>query len=155
MEKTILQLHNLLTAKKKTLATAESCTGGLLAKLLTDIPGSSAYFILGLVVYSNRVKEELLGIPRHLLLKKGAVSKEVAQAMSSGVRKKAKADLGVGITGIAGTAGGSDKKKVGTVYICASTGAKKICKKFLFKGSRAAVRSKASRQAAQLLKRLL
>ena len=155
MKKTIKELHDLLTLRKKTLATAESCTGGLFAKLLTDIPGSSAYFYLGLVTYSNRAKELILGIPRAMLLKKGAVSKEVAEAMSVKIRNKAKTDLGLGITGIAGPTGGSQTKKVGTVYICACSKNKKICRKFLFKGSRLAVRNKAATQAASMLKRLL
>jgi len=155
MEKIIKELHRLLISKKKTLAAAESCTGGLFAKLLTDIPGSSAYFSFGVITYSNKSKEALLGIPHGLLLRKGAVSREVAMLMSLKVRRKAKTDLGVGITGIAGPSGGTGLKRTGTVYISASSKDTRLCRKFLFKGNRSSVRKKAALQAAFLLKRLI
>ncbi len=155
MEKIIKQLHQSLIAERKTVATAESCTGGLLSKLLTDIPGSSGYFILGLVTYSNKAKEKLLSIPGALIARKGAVSKEVALAMASAVRRKAGSDFGIGITGIAGPGGKTATKKVGTVFICIDGKNRKICRKFIFRGNRLKVRKSAALEAMKLLNRLL
>lgn len=101
----------------QTVATAESCTGGLLAKRLTDLPGSSAVFGYGLVTYANSAKERLLNVPAPMLAEFGAVSPQVARAMAQGVRNLAGADLGIGITGIAGPDGGSPQKPLGLVYI--------------------------------------
>lgn len=100
-----------------TLATAESCTGGLTAKRITDIPGASAVFPLGVVTYANDAKERVLDVPAELLRRHGAVSPEVARAMAEGVRRLAGSDLGIGITGIAGPDGGTEEKPVGLVYI--------------------------------------
>ena len=111
-----------LQAKQMTLATAESCTGGLVAKRLTDISGSSAVFEMGAVTYSNRIKSLLIGVPEEMLKKYGAVSEPVARAMAEGVRAKAGSSLGVGITGIAGPGGGSQEKPVGLVYLALSDG---------------------------------
>ncbi|MEI6631079.1 MAG: CinA family protein [bacterium] len=155
MENVIKETHKLLIKKRKTVSTAESCTGGLLAKLLTDIPGSSSYFILGLVTYSNKAKETFLTIPRSLILKNGAVSKEVAEALAIGVRKKIKTDFGIGITGIAGPTGQTQTKSIGTVFICVAMKNKKLSKKFIFRGTRLGVRHKAALEAIKLLKSLL
>ena len=99
------------------LATAESCTGGLIAKCLTDIPGSSAWFERGFVTYSNRAKAELLGVPDRVLDRHGAVSEPVALAMARGALGRSPADLAVAVTGIAGPDGGTPAKPVGTVWI--------------------------------------
>ena len=107
----------LLTKHRFTLATAESCTGGLIAKLLTDIPGSSEYFIEGVVAYANSAKERLLGVPAKLITEHGAVSKQVAVAMAMGCRAKSGADFAISVTGIAGPGGGTSEKPVGLVYI--------------------------------------
>lgn len=107
----------LLREKRLKIATAESCTGGLLSKKITTIPGSSAVFECGVVSYANRIKHELLGVPEKMLEQYGAVSEQVATAMSEGVLRLSGADIGVGITGIAGPDGGSEEKPVGTVYI--------------------------------------
>lgn len=107
----------MLIAGGLTVAVSESCTGGLLSKRLTDIPGSSAYFERGVVTYSNGAKSSLLGIDKDIISKKGAVSSEVAEAMALGVRRGAGADIGVSITGIAGPSGGTEEKPVGTVFI--------------------------------------
>jgi nicotinamide-nucleotide amidase len=107
----------LLQEKDATLALAESCTGGLLAKRLTDMPGSSAYFTEGLVTYSNEAKERLLGVPQALLLEHGAVSEPVARAMAEGSRKVSGADYGLSVTGIAGPDGGTEEKPVGLVFV--------------------------------------
>lgn len=107
----------LLRRQGLTVAVAESCTGGLLAHRLTNIPGSSGYFQLGTVVYHNRWKEELLGVPGEVLQKYGAVSRETAEAMARGIREKAGTSIGIGITGIAGPCGGTADKPVGLVYL--------------------------------------
>ena len=107
----------LLTNQQKTLATAESCTGGLLAERLTRIPGSSAYFLGGLVTYSYGSKTDLLGIPKATIEKQGAVSEAVANAMAESVRSLYGSDYGIGITGIAGPSGGTETKPLGTVHI--------------------------------------
>ncbi len=121
LEETVLRL---LQGQGKTIATAESCTGGLVAKRITDLPGSSEVFEMGAVTYSNRIKTMLLGVPEELLAKYGAVSEQVARAMAEGVRRAAGSDLGVGITGVAGPGGGSAEKPVGLVYVGLADGAR-------------------------------
>ncbi len=113
---------SLLREKGKTLATAESCTGGLLSKRLTDIPGSSEVFHMGCVTYANEAKEALLYVPHEILERHGAVSPETAKAMAEGVVKRSGSDIGVGITGIAGPDGGTAEKPVGLIYIALSDG---------------------------------
>jgi len=110
-----------LASSRKTVTTAESCTGGLLAKMLTDIPGSSDYFKQGWVTYSNDAKRERLGVSENLLNVYGAVSEPVVQAMATAARRLAKADYALAISGVAGPAGGADKKPVGTVCIALAT----------------------------------
>jgi len=111
------QILALFTAKRLTLATAESCTGGLLADRLTNISGSSNYFLGGVVSYAYSAKETLLGVDRALLERDGAVSETVACQMAEGVRTRLNADVGIGITGVAGPGGGSADKPVGLVWI--------------------------------------
>lgn len=113
---------SLLIEKNKKIATAESCTGGLLAKRITDISGSSLVFEMGTVTYANSVKELLLDVPHDMLAKYGAVSEPVARKMAEGIVKKSGADIGVGITGIAGPSGGTEEKPVGLIYIAISDG---------------------------------
>lgn len=108
---------NLLSERKLTIATAESCSGGLLAKRITDIPGSSSVFEMGAVTYANRIKTLLLDVPEEMLENHGAVSEEVAAAMAQGIRKKSGSDIGIGITGIAGPDGGTEEKPVGLIYV--------------------------------------
>jgi nicotinamide-nucleotide amidase len=155
MQPIAIQIHNLLLKNSKTIAAAESCTGGLFSSLLTQNPGSSGYFILGIVAYSNKSKENILNIPAKLIAAKGAVSKEVALNMAQSIRKIAKADFGIGITGIAGPTGGTLQKPVGTVFTAISSKTKTICKKLNFSGSRTAVRNKAALSALELLKKFL
>ncbi|HOB75907.1 MAG TPA: competence/damage-inducible protein A [Phycisphaerae bacterium] len=107
----------LLFDKQKTIATAESCTGGLLAGRLTDIPGSSRYFLQGVVTYANEAKTALLGVPADLIARHGAVSREVAEVMATACRQRANADFALSVTGIAGPGGGTAQKPVGLVYI--------------------------------------
>jgi nicotinamide-nucleotide amidase len=125
-----------LKKKHLTLATAESCTGGLLAHLLTNISGSSEYFDRGIISYSNESKTELLDVPENLLKKYGAVSEQVAAAMAEGIRTHAGVDIGVSTTGIAGPTGGTKDKPVGLVYIGIATRESVVVKRFLFSGDR-------------------
>src|SRR5262249_21174385 len=111
----------MLAEANVTVAFAESCTGGLASKRLTDIPGSSKYTRLNVVAYANEAKQELLGVHEYILNKKGAVSSECAHAMAAGVRRIAHADIGIGITGIAGPEGGAPDKPVGLVYLALVT----------------------------------
>ncbi|MHA7772864.1 CinA family protein [Roseibium sp. M-1] len=106
-----------LKAARKMVATAESCTGGLIAGTLTEIAGSSAVVDRGFITYSNEAKTELLGVPADLIRKSGAVSKDVAIAMAEGALARSRADVAVSVTGIAGPGGGSPEKPVGTVHI--------------------------------------
>lgn len=106
-----------LAEKGMTIAVAESCTGGLIANLITDIPGSSRYFERGVVSYSDRSKEELLGVSARTLTEHGAVSREVAIEMAEGMRGRSGASMALGVTGIAGPGGGTAEKPVGTVHI--------------------------------------
>jgi competence/damage-inducible protein CinA-like protein len=125
-----------LIAKKLTLAVAESCTGGLISARLTDVSGSSAFFERGMVTYSNAAKIKLLGIPDNVIEKYGAVSEESARLMAEGVRKLSGTDLGLSSTGIAGPAGGSSDKPVGTVYLALSDSAQTICRHYVFRWDR-------------------
>lgn len=134
---------DLLRRKRATVATAESCTGGKLAALLTDIPGSSAYVLGGVVAYENHIKEGALDVPAELLRKEGAVSSSVAKAMAEGVRKRFDSTYAIGITGIAGPSGGTPKKPVGLVYIAVAGPRSTVVKECLFGGSRDVVRERA------------
>ncbi|MFA5291462.1 MAG: competence/damage-inducible protein A [Phycisphaerae bacterium] len=121
-----------LLEKKKTLATAESCTGGLIAKMITDVPGSSGYFTYGWVTYSNEAKISELGVEKKLIEQFGAVSREVAAAMAKGARKKSGADFAVAVTGIAGPQGETEQKPVGLVYISIASSRGAETERFLF-----------------------
>ena len=151
MKHIINQVHKSLLKNKKTVSVAESCTGGLLSTYLTQVSGSSRYFIAGVVAYSNEIKERALKIPPSIIARKGAVSREVASIMAKQIRKIAKTDFGIGITGIAGPTGATPQKRVGTVFIAFVSKNKRICNKFIFKGKRAAVREKAALKALELL----
>lgn len=107
----------LLKNRHETLAVAESCTGGMLANAITDMPGASQYFDRGVVCYSNESKRDLLGVAEEIIVKYGAVSEATAKAMAEGVRKISKTTYGIGVSGIAGPGGCSEEKPVGTVYI--------------------------------------
>ena len=126
MKKTAEKVVNRLIELNKKISTAESCTGGLVAKLITDISGASEVFDCSIVSYSNEIKNKLLYVPNELLDNFGAVSAEVAFAMARGIRTVAGADIGVGITGIAGPTGATDKYPVGTCFIAVTDGEKDI-----------------------------
>jgi nicotinamide-nucleotide amidase len=146
---------NLLRQRKKTLAVAESCSGGFLSHRLTNIPGSSDYFLEGVVTYSNTAKSRLLGVPLSLIQKHGAVSAPVAEAMARGAKERAQASYGLAITGIAGPAGGTPEKPVGLVYIALAFGKRTKVGKNLFLGKREQVKFQSTQKALDMLRRHL
>lgn len=135
------EVGELLLRKGLTLSLAESCTGGLVAKLVTDVPGSSAYFLEGAVTYSNDAKVRVLGVPSRLLAEHGAVSSETACAMAEGMRKSSGSDLALAVTGIAGPEGGSAEKPVGTVFLALASAAGCQVRECRFSGSRDEIRT--------------
>ncbi len=137
------------------VATAESCTGGLVAERLTRVAGSSAFFEGALVVYSNRLKTALAGVPEALLVAHGAVSEETAEALARGAREGLGTDYGIGVTGIAGPGGGSEEKPVGTVHIAVAGPRGGKSRKFRFPGDRELVRWQSSQAALEMLRRQL
>ena len=145
----------LLRDRKLMIATAESCTGGLLASRLTDVPGSSAYMQQGVVCYSNESKTSWLGVPAAVIEEHGAVSEPVAKAMAAGIRAKTSADVGVGITGIAGPGGGTPEKPVGTVAIAVSVLGEERVRTFGFFGGRDLVKFQSTQAALNMLRLLL
>ncbi len=142
-----------LMMRRRTVAVAESCTGGLLSERLTRIAGSSNFFLGGVVCYSNELKTLLAGVPEALIATHGAVSKPVAQAMAEGVRRRADASLGVGITGIAGPGGGTPEKPVGLVFIGLADEKGTSVREFRFPGDRERVRFWASQAALEMIRR--
>lgn len=141
----------LATEVNATIAVAESCTGGMVAAALTDIPGASAVFECGFVTYSNASKQNLLSVPEHLITRHGAVSEPVARAMAEGARAQAKTTLALSITGIAGPTGGSDEKPVGTVFIALASKDHSLCSHHQFEGTRSDIRLKSAEKALDLL----
>lgn len=135
-----------------TVTTAESCTGGLLAKMLTDIPGSSAYFHRGWITYSNQAKHELLGVPAELIAQHGAVSEPVVRAMADGARERAGADYALSISGIAGPDGGTPEKPVGTTWVGLAKPNGIAARRFVFPGDREFIRDRAAKMALTLLR---
>jgi nicotinamide-nucleotide amidase len=144
-----------LTVGRYSLAVAESCTGGLIAERLTEVPGASKYFVEGVVTYSNDAKTRALGVEPIMLLEHGAVSAEVAEAMAEGVRTRAGTDFGLAVTGIAGPDGGSEEKPVGLVYIALADDAHTEHRKLMLPGDRNLIRWRASQAALDLLRRRL
>lgn len=145
-------IGEMLKNSKKTIALAESCTGGLIAKRLTDISGSSAYFEGAFVSYSNRWKENLLGVSSRTLVEHGAVSEQTAREMAENVREKAHTDIGLSVTGIAGPSGGTKEKPVGLVYMALADGRTTIARKFNFRGDREWIRYRASQAALNMIR---
>ena len=143
----------LMRDSGKKLSLAESCSGGLTAHRITDVPGSSQYFERGVVVYSNEAKTELLGVPAELIEKNGAVSAPTAIAMAEGIRRTARTDFGIGITGIAGPDGGTPEKPVGTVFVSlAQDGCDPQVERYNFPGERTRVKFMSSQAALNLLR---
>ena len=146
----------LLKEKGVKLAVAESCTGGLISKRITDVSGSSACFDRGIVSYSNEAKMQLLKVPSKLIEEYGAVSSQAAMAMADGARRISNTEIGIGVTGIAGPTGGTSEKPVGLVYIALSEKGKETrCKGYNFTGSRQMIRMKSSQMALDMLRRTL
>jgi nicotinamide-nucleotide amidase len=149
---TATELVQALLQQGQMMATAESCTGGMVAAAITDIAGSSAVFDRGFVTYSNKAKAEMLGVPEKLIMAHGAVSEAVAKAMAQGALKNSAATLAISITGIAGPSGGSETKPVGLVHFaCATKRGKEWHEKKVFDGDRAAIRLAARDHALQML----
>ena len=140
-----------LQSRGATVATAESCTGGLVATMLTELPGSSAVFVGGISAYANGVKISMLGVDPSDLEKFGAVSAEVARAMAAGVRDRLGATYAVALTGIAGPDGGSPDKPVGTIYCGIASPFGEVATRLTLSGDRAAIRRTAAESALQLL----
>jgi nicotinamide-nucleotide amidase len=143
----------VLTENRATIAAAESCTGGMLAERLTNVPGSSNYFLGGVVCYSNELKTSLVGVPPELIEAKGAVSTEVALALADGIRRRTGATLGVGVTGIAGPGGGTPEKPVGLVHIAIADERGPRERAFRFPGDRERIRQHATQAALDTVRR--
>ena len=140
-----------LAKRRLTIAVAESCTGGLIANRITDVPGASDYFLAGFVTYANSAKETILAVGPEIVAKKGAVSEEAAQAMAQGARKVAQSDLGLAVTGIAGPGGGTQEKPVGLVYIALAAQEGAWVRRFRFHGDRLRIKEQAAEGALGLL----
>ena len=151
MDSLLQSIAAALVANKQTLATAESCTGGLVGAAATSLPGSSAWYLGGVVAYSNALKTRLLGVDPDLLAAHGAVSLETARAMAEGARGRTGADFAVSLTGIAGPDGGTKEKPVGLVYVAVAAPHGTAAFKHRFSGSRAEIRNAAAEAALRHL----
>lgn len=145
----------LLAARKLTLAVAESCTGGLIGHLITEVSGSSAYFLGGVVSYAYEAKERLLGVPHEMIVQNGVVSEPVALEMALGVRRVLHADIGLSVTGIAGPGGATPSKPVGLTYIALAAGDGQLCRRYVWSGDRSANKRQSAEAALELLKEYL
>ena len=141
----------LLESRGWRLAVAESCTGGLVGSLLTDVPGSSNYFLGGIIAYSNEVKAGLLGVPHETLERHGAVSREVALAMANGARRVFSVDAAAAVTGIAGPSGGTLEKPVGTTWIAVTSDEWERVEHFQWEGDRLENKHRSAESALQML----
>ena len=148
-------LVDLLKAEKLTIATAESCTGGLIAKLITDVPGASDVFIGGVVSYSNAMKVKLLGVKSETLDRFGSVSENTVSEMLDGILNQTGADLGIAVSGIAGPSGGTREKPVGTVYIGVAFHGQQIITQYFFQGSREDVRMASAKEGAEMIIKII
>jgi PncC family amidohydrolase len=150
-----MDIAELLVKKRMTLSICESCTGGMLGSMLTRIPGSSRFFLGGIIAYANQVKQKIVGVHEKILKRHGAVSGVTALEMARGVRRKFRSDIALAITGIAGPSGGSKTKPVGTVFICIVQNGKSHTDHHVFMGNRAKIRKAACARALGLLKKAL
>jgi nicotinamide-nucleotide amidase len=144
-------LQALCLERGLTVATAESCTGGLVAKLITDVPGSSGYFRGGIVAYANLTKERLLGVPAELIAAHGAVSAQVARSMALGAVAATGATLAVAVTGVSGPGGGTEAKPVGLTYVAVAYAGGFEVRRYMWAGERASNRDASARSALELL----
>ena len=149
------QLIDTLKEKKLTISTAESCTGGLISRLITDVPGSSEVFIGGVVSYSNEMKMKWLGVNQETLEKYGAVSEQTVGEMLNGIMRETGSDLAIAVSGVAGPTGGTTEKPAGTVFIGVVFQERKDVKKYLFQGSREDVRMKSAMKVVEMISNLL
>jgi nicotinamide-nucleotide amidase len=147
----VQQLAMEFTNRQQKMCTAESCTGGLIAKTCTDLAGSSDWFERGFVTYSNQAKSEMLAVPASIIEDYGAVSEAVASAMVSGALRHSHADYAVAVTGVAGPGGGSEEKPVGTVWIAVASSGTLMATRFQFDGNREAVRAATLESALEML----
>ena len=150
MSDTAERLGNVLMSKGKTIAVAESCTGGLFCNTVTNIPGSSAFFLGGIIAYSNEAKTQVLGVPAEAMANHGAVSAKTALAMAFGALDHLASDIAVAITGIAGPSGGSEAKPVGTVFIAVASEENMVTQEFHFSGPRAEIKQQSVNAAIEL-----
>ncbi len=150
-----LEISKILKKKKRTLVVAESCTGGLVSHRITNIPGSSVYFMGGIIAYSNDVKMSMLGVSPETIKKYGAVSREVVLAMAEGARRALNADIAVSVTGIAGPTGGTAKKSVGLAYIAFVSGKHKRSRKVCFKGNRVSIKEQFAQAVLEMIRKNL
>ena len=155
LDQLAIQVGISLNEKSLLLATAESCTGGLVAAAITDVSGSSGWFERGFVTYSNEAKSTMLGVPAKLIRDHGAVSEEVARAMAEGAQRLFSTDATIAVTGIAGPAGGTPEKPVGTVWLAARLHTNTRAVKRVFPGDRDEIRRRAAQAGLDLLRRLL
>ncbi len=147
----LAEFYSILKKSHLTISLAESCTGGLISKILTDIAGSSKYFLGSYVTYSNELKISMLNVNIDTLNNFGAVSKEVAREMAEGVELETKADISISVTGIAGPDGGTEEKPIGTVFIGFCSKKQNVVFKYLFDGNRKEVREKTMQSVLQLI----
>jgi PncC family amidohydrolase len=150
-----VKIGKLLTAENLTFAVAESCTGGLVGHRVTDVPGSSTYFLGGIVAYAYDVKERLLSVRHNTLYDHGAVSAETASEMARGVRRALSTDIGLSVTGIAGPGGGMPDKPVGLVFVALSARDCERCERHIWDGDRSENKARSAEAALDLLRRYL
>lgn len=150
----IQSIAKLLSKKKKTISVAESCSGGLLSNFLTNVPGSSNYFKLGIVAYTNEAKVKLLNLPQKTLKKYGSISKQIAILMAKDIKRICKTDIAISTTGLLGPEG-REGKPVGLVYVGIVNGKKAYCKKFNFKGTRKENKQNTVKECLKLLKQTI
>jgi len=149
------RVGRLLVERGWTLGAAESCTGGLIGHCITNVPGSSEFFVGGVIAYANEVKRDVLGVPQDLLAKHGAVSREAALAMANGVRELLGTDIGIAATGIAGPAGGTPAKPVGTTFVAVSSSLGNQVRHHLWSSDRAGNKRRSAEAALRLLEEWL
>ncbi len=151
----IRRIHEILLHNKKTISVAESCTAGLVSSLLTQFPGSSAYFKAGIIPYETKTKIDLLNILPQRIKRYGVVSREIAKDLAENIRIQTHSDIGVGITGFAGPDGGNQKNPIGTVYIGIASCKKTTVCRSIFQGTRKTIQTNAAKKTMFLLDKLL
>ncbi len=149
------RIDDLLLEKDLTISVCESCTGGMLGATITNIAGSSHYFLGGIIAYSDRVKKNVAGVSSGTLERYGAVSAQTAKEMAHAVKQRMKSDIGVAVTGVAGPGGGTAKKPVGLVYIAVAFREKMVVRRFLFAGGRQAVRRLSVQNALAVVREVI